>query len=147
MDASGRYWYPEQVMQTVVDGVVKYFVKGTTTEVTAIKMSKLVNPVNGGRFQNDGQKAKVVGDIPTKTFALKTNAEIRFTKEQVVAHTDGKFYIKGLAGTASAEVVELPVAYTTALPTADGTAIVNTTVIASGEDVNVTGDPRIDELK
>lgn len=145
VDSKGRYFYPEQVMQTVVGNAVKYYVKGTTTEVTAIKMTKLVNPVNGGRIQADGQKAKVIGDVPSKQFALKSNPEIRFMLEQVVKHTDGKFYIKGLPGTSAAEVVELPVAYNKNLPSMDGTEIVSTKVIAEDADVNKTGDIRVDD--
>lgn len=147
VDTKGRFFYPEQVMQQVVNGAVKYYVKGTTTEVTAIKMTKLVNPVNGGRVQADGQKAKVVGDVPSKQFALKSNPEIRFMFDQVVKHTDDKFYIKGLPGTAAAEVIELPVAYNKNLPSMDGTEIVPTTVIAEDADVNKTGHYDIDEKR
>ena len=142
--SDGKYWYPEQVMQTVVDGAVKHYVKGTTIEVSPVKMTKLVQPINGGRIQDSGKKATVVGTVPTTYFALLSNKEVRFGKDQVVKHTNGKFYIKGLAGTASAEVVELPVTYTKDLPTADGTEIKATTVIDEGTDVNTTGDPRID---
>lgn len=145
MDATGKYWYPEQVIQTVVSGVVKYYVRGTTTEVSAVKMTKLVQPINGGKVQASGQKAKVLGDVPTTMFALKSNAAVRFLKDQIVLHTDGKYYISGLAGTSSAEVVKLPVAYTKDLPTADGSAMKSTDVIATGEDVNATGDPNIDK--
>lgn len=150
MDDKNHYWYPEQVMQAVVtdsegNTSVKYFIKGTTTEVKAIKMTKLVKPINSGTFQDDGQKAVVVGDVPTKEFALKSNHEVRFMSDQVVLHTDGKYYISGLAGTAAAEVVELPVTYTKELPSADGTTMEDKTVIATGiEDINKTGDYNID---
>lgn len=150
MDNTGRYWYPEQVMQTVVDGQVKYFVKGTTTEVTAIRMSKLVQPVNGGRFQANGQKAKVVGDVPTKTYALKSDPSIRFTEDQVTqvvsSEADGThiYVIKGLEEYGvGAEVVPLPVAYNSANPTDTDATKFDT--IAVGENVNATGDPRIDD--
>lgn len=142
--ADGKYWYPEQVAEHVVNGAVKYYVKGTTTEVTPVKMTRLVQPINGGRLQANGKQATVVGTVPTTFYALASNKEVRFGKEQVVKHTDGKFYIKGLAGTKSAEVVALPVTYDKELPTADGTEIVSTKVVDEGTDVNITGDPRID---
>jgi hypothetical protein len=116
----GRYWHPEQVLQTVVDGAVKYYVRGTTTEVSPVKMTKLVKPVNGGKIGTNGQKPLVTGTVPTTIFALKSNASIRFEKDKVVKHTDGKYYINGLAGTAAAEVVR------------------------DGEDINATGDPLVD---
>ena len=139
----GKYWYPEQVAEHVVNGAVKYYVRGTTTEVTPVKMTKLVQPINGGRLQENGKQATVVGTVPTTFYALASNKEVRFGKEQVVKH-EGKFYIKGLAGTASAEVVALPVTYDKALPTADGTEIKTVKVVDEGTDVNITGDPRID---
>ncbi|MBO5434731.1 hypothetical protein J6A31_02770, partial [bacterium] len=144
IDANGKYWYPEQVMQTVENGSVVYYVRGTTTQVTPIKMSRLVKPINSGRYEANGGKALVTGTVPSTYYALATNPEVRFVKDQVVKHTNGKFYIKGLAGTASAEVVELPVTYEKVLPTADGTELKEQTVVAEGEDVNKTGDPRID---
>ena len=144
MDASGSYWHPEQVMQTVVNGAVKFYVRGTTTEVTAVKMSKLVKPINGGRTMDDGQKARVYGDMPTTQYALKSNVEVRFLANQIVKHTDNKFYIKGMAGTAAAEVVALPVSYTTTAPSADGTHVEDVTAIVFDNDFNKTGDPRID---
>lgn len=156
VDASGRYWYPEQVMQTVVSGAVKYYVKGTTTEVTAIKMTKLVKPVNGGRITESGQKAKVVGDVPTKMFALKANPEIRFTADQVEFHPAGVsgasstsplgqplYAIKGVTPSLETLVVPLPVVYNSEDPTSTTTTTFDT--IAVGENVNATGDPRIDE--
>lgn len=140
----GKYWYPEQVAEHVVNGAVKYYVRGTTTEVTPVKMTKLVQPINGGRLQENGKQATVVGTVPTTFYALASNKEVRFGKEQIVKHSDGKFYIKGLAGTKSAEVVALPVTYDKALPTADGTEIKTVKVVDEGTDVNITGDPRID---
>ena len=145
MDSKGRYFYPEQVIQQVVNGQVKYYVKGTTTEVSAIKMTKLVTPVGTGRILDNGKRGVVIGDVPTTKFALKSNPAIRFLKDQVVKHSDNKFYIKGLAGTATAEVVELPVHYNKDLPTSDGSRIESTEVIVNDDKVNDTGDIRIDE--
>ena len=156
--ATGNYFYPEQVMQTVVDGAVKYFVRGTTTEVQSVKMSHLVKPVNGGRIigHSDtsvagfGQKPMVVGTTPTSAYILKssqdTGTPIRFTAEQVVKHTDGKFYIKGLAGTGSAECILLPAMFELdGVPSADGTAVGTATAVDEGVSaINLTGDPRID---
>lgn len=150
VDAAGNYFYPEQVLQTVADGEVAYFVRGTTTEVTPVKMSKLVKPINGGRLLDNGTKPMVVGTTPTSAYILKssttTGTPIRFTEEQVVKHTDGKYYIKGLAGTASAECLVLPATFDLAgVPSADGT--MTGTVMAIDEGVsayNKTGDPRID---
>jgi len=116
IDASGNYFWPEQVVQSLVwngsANVVKYLVKGTTTEVTPQKLTSLVKPVIGGRVDANGKNQVIFGDTPTKAFALKSNGLVRFLEDQVVLHTDGKFYIKGLAGTASAEVSELPVIIT-----------------------------------
>ena len=145
VDAEGRYWYPEQVMQTVVNGAVKYYVKGTTTEVTAIKMSKLVKPVNGGRILESGKKAEIVGDVPTKAFALVGNPTIRFTEDQVISGKEvveaggslpyglgeDTYYIKGIAASSATLLVQLPV--------------VNGSQLIVGENVNATGDPRIDK--
>ena len=144
MSADGRYWHPEQVMQTVVNGAVKYFVRGTTTEVEAVKMTKLVKPINGGRTLADGTKPVVHGDVPTTQFALKSNASIRFLANQVVKHTDGKFYIKGMAGTAAAEVTALPVTYDVEVPSADGTHMETKKAVVYDNEFNKTGDPRID---
>ena len=161
VDADGKYWYPEQVMQTIVSGQVKYYVKGTTTEVTAIKMSKLVKPVNGGRTLESGQKAKVVGDVPTKMFALVKNPSIRFTADQVVSArelglTSGgsgsslpcgatldSYFIKGLQPSTDTMVTPLPIVYSSEDPTSKTATKFDT--IAVGEDVNATGDPRIDK--
>ena len=144
MSADGRYWYPEQVMQTIVNGAVKYYVKGTTTEVSAVKMTKLVKPINGGRTLSDGTKPVVIGDVPTTQFALKSNHAIRFLANQVAKADDNKFYIKGMEKTAAAEVVALPTTHTVNVPSADGTEMVNKTAIVYDNDFNKTGDPRID---
>ena len=172
VDAEGRYWYPEQVMQTVVNGAVKYFVKGTSTAVTPIKMSKLVKPVNGGRILESGQKAKIVGDVPTKTFALYINPSIRFTEDQVekvnideislsvpsgypTEDTADASYAYVIKGTITQEiamdigmpynclVVPLPVLYNSKNPTDTNKDKFDT--VAVGENVNATGDPRIDK--
>ena len=151
VDANGRYFYPEQVMQTVVDGAVKFYVRGTTTEVTSVKMASLVKPVNGGRILATGQKPVVVGTTPTSAYLLKSSQEtgtpIRFTAEQVIKHTDGKYYIKGLAGTASAECVALPAVFDLdSMPSADGTLVGTVDAIDEGiSAINLTGDPRIDD--
>lgn len=150
VDTSGNFFYPEQVMQTVANGAVAYYVRGTTTTVTPIRMTALVNPVNGGRVLTNGQKPVVVGTTPTSAYVLASSTSsgtpIRFTEEQVVKHTDGNFYIKGLAGTASARCLALPTTMTVAnMPTADGTAVESVTAIDEGISAyNKTGDPRID---
>lgn len=150
--ATGKYYYPEQVFQSVVDGAVKTFVRGTNPaiEVTPVKMTHLVKPVNGGRILSTGQKPVVVGTTPTSAYILKssldTGTPIRFTADQVVKHSDGKYYIKGLVGTASAECFALPETFELdGMPSADGT--MTGTVVAIDEGVsayNLTGDPRID---
>ena len=145
MDNSGNYFHPEQVIQTVANGAVKYYVRGTTTEVHAVKMTDLVKPINGSRITGDGKNAVVVGTVPAAAYALNSNHSVRFTTDQVVKHTDGKYYIKGLAGTSSALVIELPTLWGMSMPTADGTAMETTTVIDLGvSPANLTGDPTID---
>lgn len=150
MDNNNNYFYPEQVMQTVVNGAVKYYVRGTTTEVHAVKMTQLVKPVNGGRLLATGQKPVVVGTTPTSAYILAssqtTGTPIRFTADQVVKHTDGKYYIKGLAGTGSAECVMLPATFELdGIPSADGTFVGTVDAIDEGVSaMNLTGDPRID---
>lgn len=113
VDAGGAFYWPEQVVQSLFwngsANVIKYLVKGTTTEVTAQKLTKLVKPVVPGRIDANGKNQVIYGDLPTKAFALLSNKLVRFLEDQVVLHSDAKYYIKGLAGTASAEVVELPV--------------------------------------
>jgi hypothetical protein len=113
VDAVGNFYWPEQVVQSLFwngsANVIKYLVKGTTTEVTAQKLTKLVKAVVPGRIDANGKNQVIVGDLPTKAYALLSNKLVRFLEDQVVLHSDSKFYIKGLAGTASAEVVELPV--------------------------------------
>lgn len=145
-DGAGNYYHPEQVMQTVDGGAVKYYVRGTTTEVSPVKMTSLVNPVNGGRLGTDGKKVAVVGTLPTHAYSLKSDAAIRFLADQIVKHSDSKYYIKGLAGTSSAEVLALPQTFNQNMPTGDGQSIVTTTVLDEGvSEYNKTGDPRIDD--
>lgn len=159
MDNAGNYFYPEQVFQSIgTDGNAHYYVKGTNVEVSSVTMTDLVKPINGGRIVTDsrghGKKAVVTGSTPTAAYILKSSqtsgTPIRFTADQVVEGTDenaGKFYIKGLVGTAAAEVVALPATYTlNDVPTADGTGYVDG-VIAIDNGVsahNLTGDSRID---
>lgn len=151
MDNNDKYWHPEQVLSTVVaDGKggyeTKHFVRGTNIEVHPVRMTQLVKPINSGRFDDSGKKPVVEGTVPTASYYLKTNASIKFLKDQVVKHTDNKFYIKGLAGTASAEVFELPGTYSVTIPKADGTGNETRTAIDEGiSAINLTGDPRIDE--
>lgn len=150
VDGAGNYWHPEQVAQSVVwngsANVVKYFVKGTTTEVTAVKMTKLVKPVATGRTGADGKRPVVTGNVPTMQYALASNMAIRFLKDQVVKHTDDKYYISGLAGTASAEVIALPAFNNTGItvPTSDGQAFETRKEFIDGGNVNATGDPNVD---
>ena len=145
MDNNNRYFHPEQVMQTVVNGEVKYYVRGTTTEVHSVTMTDLVKPVNGSRLGDNGKNAVVVGTTPTSAYALVSNKAVRFTADQVAKHSDGKYYIKGLTGTSSAEVVALPATFSTTMPTADGTAMDTVTAIDLGvSPMNLTGDPTID---
>lgn len=146
MDANGRYFHPEQVFQSIgTDGKPHYYVKGTNTVVDPVTMTDLVKPVNGSRLGADGKNAVVVGRTPTAAFALDTQKSIRFTADQVVKHTDGKYYIKGLAGTAAALVVELPATFSATMPTADGTGMEAVTAIDLGvSPMNLTGDPNID---
>jgi hypothetical protein len=155
MDANGNYYHPEQVVQTTIwdstNNVNKsvYVIRGTTTEVQAVKMTKLVKPINGGRIDANGKKPVVKGDVPTLQFALASNKTIRFLANQVEKYaSDGKFYIKGLAGTASAEVVAIEpngVTFSSTEITADGTGTESRTAIVEHGDVNKTGDKRIDE--
>ena len=66
---------------------------------------------------------------------------------QIVKHSDGKYYIKGLAGTASAEVIAIEpngVTFASTEIKADGTGVENRTTIVEHGDVNLTGDDRID---
>lgn len=156
VDAAGNYFYPEQVLQTVADGEVAYFVRGTTTEVTPVKMSKLVKPINGGRLLDNGTKPMVVGTAPTSAYILKssmsTGTPIRFTAEQVAKGSDSKYYIRGFENNAdadikaSAECVLLPATFKLAgVPSADGTEIGTVDAIDEGvSDYNKTGDSRID---
>jgi N4-gp56 family major capsid protein len=143
VDAAGNYYHPEQVVE--FGGVYK--VRGTNVTVNPIKMTELVKPVNGGRIDANGKKSVVKGDVPTMQFALKSNNAIRFLKDQIVLHTDSKYYIKGLAGTASAEVIAIEpngVTYSSTELKADGTGTESRTAIVKEGDVNKTGDSRID---
>lgn len=154
--AAGKYYHPEQVVQTMVsewdataeDNVttVKYFVRGTTTEVTSVQMTELVNPINGGRFDANGKKQVVIGTVPSTDFYLKTDASVKFVKDQVALYTDSKYYIKGLAGVSTAEVVKMPAAYSDATQLkGDGTGVETRTVVDFGSPaINKTGDERID---
>ena len=145
-----HYYHPEQVMQTVVDGAVKYYVRGTTIEVKSARMTDLVKPVNGSRFNNDAEVGKnpvVVGTTPTSAFALVKNTSVRFQADQVVPGNTNKnkFYIKGLADVGDAEVVRLPETFSTTMPTSDGTGYETVTAIDLGvSPMNLTGDPNID---
>lgn len=143
-DSNNKFYYPEQVMQAVVNGAIKYYVKGSNPliEVTSVKMTDLVKPVNGGRIDDNGKKHVVVGTTPTSAYALATDKSIRFTKEQVEPKS-GKFYIKGT----EVEVVALPASFTMSVPTADGTG--NETVTATDMGVsalNLTGHDHIDNV-
>lgn len=144
VDAAGKFYYPEQVIQTVVSGAVKYYVRGTTTEVSATTMTDLVKPVNGGRLMDDGTKAAVVGTTPTAAYILvsskTTGTPIRFTADQVVKHTDGNYYIKGLEGTTAAKVEALPATF----KVDNGIDDVFTAVDMGVSPHNLTGDDRID---
>lgn len=141
--SDGKYYHPEQVVE--FGGVYK--VKGTNISVTPIKMTELVKPVNSGRIDANGKKPVVKGDVPTLQFALASDATIRFLKEQVKLHTDGKYYIKGLEGTATAEVIAIEpngVTFTSTEIKADGTGVESRTALVEHGDVNLTGDDRID---
>lgn len=147
-DTDGNYYVPEQVYQMVSNNQVVYYVKGTTTTVTPVKMSNMVKPVSTGRYMSNGKKPVVVGNVPTMQYALKYNPAIRFIKDQVVKHTNSKFYIAGLAGTASAECVALPYAdnsYTISVPKGDGTGMETVNPIVDGGNVNATGSKDVDE--
>jgi hypothetical protein len=146
VDATGKFYYPEQIIQAVdpSTGNVTYFVRGTNIRVTSVTMTDLVKPVNGGRLMADGTKAKVVGTTPTAAYILTTSkttgTPIRFTDDQVVKHTDGKYYIKGLAGTSAALVEKLPATF----QVDNGVDDVFTAVDAGVSPHNLTGDDRID---
>jgi len=143
-DDNGNYYHPEQVVE--FGGVYK--VRGRDIIVHAIKMKDLVKPVNGGRIDANGKKNVVKGDAPTMQFALASNKAIRFLANQVEKYaTDGKFYIKGLAGTPDAEVIAIEpngVVFTSTEIKADGTGEESRTALVEHGDVNKTGDGRID---
>ena len=143
VDASGNYYHPEQV--TEFGGVYK--VRGTNTTVNPIKMTQLVKPVAAGRTDANGNRPVVKGHVPTMKYALASDKSITFAADQVVKHSDNKFYIAGLAGTASAEVVAIEpngVTYTSTEILADGTGTESRTAIIEHGDVNLTGHPDID---
>lgn len=145
MSDAGKYYHPEQVMQQVSDGEVKYFVRGTTTEVSPVKMTRLVKPINGGRLDANGKKEVVVGTLPTSAFALASNHAIKFLADQVEQRADGKYFIKGLTGVTNAEVVALPQSYNIDYLKADGTGTETRTAVDEGiSEYNKTGDERID---
>ena len=139
--ADGKYYHPAQVIQTVIwDGVaeankVVYLVKGTQTEVVPQSLTKLITPVKPGRIDAAGKNMVVKGQVPTLEFALKTNVAVQFDEAQVVLHTDGKFYIKGLAGTGSAEVIALPATATTTEVLGDGTGTESRTSLFVKENI------------
>ena len=146
------YYYPEQVFQSIgTDGAVHYYVKGTNTEVESVTMTRLVKPINGGRTMDDGSKAIVTGSTPTAAYILASSKDsgtpIRFTADQVVKHSDGKFYILGLGTDTSAEVIALPATFQLDnVPKADGTGY-RDDVYAVDEGVsahNLTGHENID---
>jgi hypothetical protein len=146
-EATGKkFYYPDQVIQAVdpTTGNVTYFVRGTSTKVKSVKMTDLVKPVNGGRLQDDGTKPLQVGTTPTAAFILSstvnTDHPVRFLADQVVKHTDGKYYIKNLAGTPEAEVVKLPQVF----EVPDGTGEFVTAIDMGVSPHNLTGDERID---
>lgn len=140
-DSDGKYYHPEQVAEAA--GV--YYVRGTNRTVTPVKMTKLVRAINGGRIDANGKRSVVIGDVPTMQYALASNHAIRFLKEQVEKHSDNKFYIKGLAGVSTAEVIALPATIANfSVPKADGTGSELRTAIVEEGNVNKTGDDRID---
>jgi hypothetical protein len=144
--ADGSYWHPEQVVETVVwdesssGYVTKHFVRGTTTEVSPVKMTQLVKPINGGVINDSGKKNVVVGTVPTAAYCLASNHAVKFLEDQV-AWDGSKYVIKGTA----VEVVKLPEAYDVTIPKADGTGYETRTAVDEGTSpINKTGDPRID---
>lgn len=163
VDASGNFYYPEQVMETLKwnsatsTNVPVYVVRGTGVEVTAQKFTKLVQPVNGGRIDANGKKEVVKGTLPTEAYALASNHSIRFMADQVAPYPGsnatyaGKWYIKGFEGSTSStpttacEVVKLPQTWTSTEIKADGTGTESRTAIDEGTPIsNLTGDKRID---
>lgn len=160
MDDNGNYFYPEQVFQSIgTDGNVGYYVKGTNTKVHSVTMTDLVKPINGGRLVDTGDKAIVVGTVPTSAYILKssltTGTPIRFTADQVKKGADGKFYISGFEAASdsdvkeAAEVVALPATYNLDnIPKADGTGYTDgVAAVEFGTPAhNLTGDPSIDNV-
>lgn len=157
VDANGKYFYPEQVIQSVktvwddensvnVTSTV-YYVRGTTVEVEPIRMTQLVKPVSTGRVNTNGKIPQVVGTTPTMGFILNSSIgtanPIRFAKDQVEMGADG-YYIKGLTTTAAAKVTPLGAPdVNTAFKQTNGVEDID--VIDNGiSDLNKTGDSRID---
>lgn len=153
-NATGKYYHPEQVTQayvwdaTTATNVVKYFVKGTTTEVQAVKMTKLVKPVATGRIGADGKRPVVTGNVPTMQYALASDYSVRFVSAQVFKHTNNKYYIKGLEPSSATEVVALPAINPRPItvPTADGQGYESRTEYVDGGNVNATGHDEIDNI-
>ena len=150
MDNANNYFYPEQVMQTIVNNTVKYFVKGTNVEVHSVTMTDLVKPVNGGRVTDEGVNAKIVGTTPTSAYILEssmdTGTPIRFTADQVEEGTGaGTFYIKGLKDVSAAKVYALPKKFVNTVRDSNGNVVESYQAVDEGVSAhNLTGDPRID---
>lgn len=147
-NATGKYYHPEQVFQTVYNGAVTYFVKGTTTQVSPVKMTKLVKPVAAGRTTEDGKRPVVHGNVPTMQYALKSDYAVRFSADQITYRADlGKWYISGLTQTGAAEVVPLPAVNPNqvSVVSADGSGYENRTELVDGGNVNATGHDSIDK--
>lgn len=164
MDANGQYYHPEQVMQTVENGAVKFYVRGTTTEVTAVKMTQLVKPVKTGRVDSNGNRPVVKGHVPTMKYALSSDHSITFAADQVekyatsdTANPTFGYFIKGCCtngstysgkvGVSAAAVIAIEpngVTYTSTEFKADGTGVEDKTAIVEHGDVNLTGDPTVD---
>ena len=146
MDDNGNYYHPEQIITTVVaDGEDGYreasFVRGTSTEVHSVTMTKLVKPINGGVINENGKKNVVVGTVPTAAYCLSTNHAIKFLEDQVEKSGDG-YVIKGT----NVAVIKLPATYDMSVPKADGSGYETRTVIDEGTSpINKTGDARIDD--
>ena len=144
-DTSGNYYHPEQVIEAVVSGKIKHYAKladGATVEVSPVKMTALVKPVNGGRIDANGKKSVVEGTVPTATYCLSDNHAVKFLDDQVEPDGSGGYKIKGT----SVAVVKLPQTRTVSnYLKADGTGTETRTAIDEGTSpINKTGDPRID---
>ena len=148
---NGKYYYPEQVFQTVVSGAPKYYVRGTNpaVEVSPVQMSRLVKPINGGKIQTDGQKPVVVGTTPTSAYILTksvgTSTPIRFMADQVEPGEGGLFYLKGLTHSEDTACTPLPATFSVEMPTADGTAMKSVAAIDEGVSAyNKIENPKLD---